>query len=105
LGLHIFFHKIEFMVTLIATITAKTDTIEALKVELLNLVKNTIQEPGNIQYVLHQETENPQIFRFYEQFKDQAAFEYHGNRPYIKAMSSNAHLLEKPSVLTFLDLV
>ncbi len=93
------------MITLIATITAKTDSIEALKAELLNLVKHTIQEPGNIQYVLHQEIESPNVFRFYEQFKDQEAFEYHGNQEYIKAMASNAHLLEKPSVLTFLELV
>ncbi|AWV97181.1 putative quinol monooxygenase [Arcticibacterium luteifluviistationis] len=93
------------MITLIATITAKKDAVEAVKAALLNLVKHTIEEPGNIQYVLHQEIENPNIFRFYEQFKDQAAFEYHGQQPYIKAMASNAHLMEKPTVLTFLDLV
>ncbi|MFT5886669.1 MAG: quinol monooxygenase YgiN [Arcticibacterium sp.] len=93
------------MITLIATISAKADKVEELKAELLNLVKHTTQEPGNIQYVLHQETKSPSVFRFYEQFKDQAAFEYHGNQPYIKAMASNAHLLEKPTVLTFLDLV
>ncbi|WP_341225447.1 putative quinol monooxygenase [uncultured Arcticibacterium sp.] len=93
------------MITLIATITAKKDAVEEVKAALQNLVKHTTQEPGNIQYVLHQEIENPHIFRFYEQFKDQAAFEYHGEQPYIKAMASNAHLMEKPTVLTFLDLV
>lgn len=93
------------MITLIATITAKKDAVEEVKAALKNLVKHTTQEPGNIQYVLHQEIENPHIFRFYEQFKDQAAFEYHGQQPYIKAMASNAHLMEKPTVLTFLDLV
>lgn len=93
------------MITLIATITAKKDAVEEVKAALKNLVKHTTQEPGNIQYVLHQEIENPHIFKFYEQFKDQAAFEYHGQQPYIKAMASNAHLMEKPTVLTFLDLV
>jgi quinol monooxygenase YgiN len=93
------------MITLIATITAKADSIEELKAELLNLVKHTTQEPGCIKYVLHQEIENPHIFRFYEQFKDQAAFEYHGSQPYIKAMADKAHLREGNSVLTFLELV
>jgi quinol monooxygenase YgiN len=93
------------MITLIATIAAKADCIEELKVELLNLVKHTTQEPDCIQYALHQEIENPQVFRFYEQFKDQAAFEYHGSQPYIKAMASKAHLMEKDSELVFLKLV
>jgi len=93
------------MITLIATITAKADCVEELKAELLNLVKHTTQELGCIQYVLHQEIENPQVFRFYEQFKDKAAFEYHGSQPYIKAMGSKAHLRENDSVLTFLELV
>jgi quinol monooxygenase YgiN len=93
------------MVALIATITAKADKIDELKKELLNLVKHTTQELGCIKYILHQEIENPHVFRFYEQFKDQAAFEFHGNQPYIKAMADKAHLREGNSVLTFLELV
>ena len=93
------------MVALIATITAKADKIDELKKELLNLVKHTTQELGCIKYILHQEIENPHVFRFYEQFKDQAAFEFHGNKPYIKAMADKAHLREGNSVLTFLELV
>ncbi|SOE21479.1 Quinol monooxygenase YgiN [Spirosomataceae bacterium TFI 002] len=93
------------MVTLIATITAKEDTIAEVKKALLHLHENTNNEPGCIKYILHQEVENPTIFRFYEQFKDQEAFEYHGNQPYIKAMGEKAHLFEKPTQITFLNVL
>lgn len=91
------------MISLIATITA--NKIEELKAELLKLVELTTKEPGCIQYVLHQEVDNPQMFRFYEQFKDQAAFEYHGNQPYIKNNAARTALMEKPGVLTFLNVL
>ncbi len=90
------------MISLIATITAKADKIEELKAELLKLVELTTQEPGCIQYILHQEIENPQIFRFYEQFKDKEAFDFHSNQPYIKNNAARVALMEKPGVLTFL---
>jgi quinol monooxygenase YgiN len=91
------------MISLIATITAKPDKTENLKTELLKLVELTTQEPGCILYILHQEVENPHVFRFYEQFRDQEAFDYHNNQPYIKNGESRAAFLDKPIELTFLS--
>jgi quinol monooxygenase YgiN len=93
------------MITLIATITAKADKITEVKEALLHLHENTNKEPGCIKYILHQEIEQPTIFRFYEQFKDQEAFENHGKQPYIKAMGGKADLFEKPTQITFLDVI
>lgn len=93
------------MITLIATLTGKPENADELKTELLNLVENTTKESGCIQYKLHQEVDNPHMFRFYEQFKSQEAFDFHSNQPYIKAMGEKAHLFEKPTVLTFLEVL
>lgn len=94
------------MITVIATIIAKKDKIEDVKNGLRELVKHTTQEEGCIKYILHQDRENPNVFMFYEQFKDQAAFDFHASQPYIAAFGAKAgELLEQPPKLRFLNLV
>jgi quinol monooxygenase YgiN len=92
------------MISLIATITAKKDKIEEVKAELLNLVEHTRKEEGNLQYALHQDPQNEQVFIFFEQFKDQVAFDFHASQPYISAFMAKADdLLEKAGELRFLN--
>lgn len=94
------------MITVIATIIAKKDKIEEVKAGLLNLVAHTTQEGGCIKYVLHQDKDEPNVFLFYEQFQDQAAFDLHASQPYIAAFSAKAgELMEKPPKLRFVALV
>ncbi|MDR2146979.1 MAG: antibiotic biosynthesis monooxygenase [Tannerella sp.] len=49
------------------------------------LVDATRQEDGNLFYTLYQSTENPSVFLFYEEYKNEAAF---------KAHSESAHFNE-----------
>ncbi len=91
------------MITLTAKLTAKAEKLEEVKQGLHNLVSLTTKEEGCVQYVLHQDVNNPNIFVFYEQFQDQTAFEFHSNAPYIKEFFGKAEeLLAVPAELTFL---
>jgi quinol monooxygenase YgiN len=52
-------------------------------IELLKAaVAETRKEPGCVQYMAHQSTENPLTFVFYETYKDEAALEAHRNSPH-----------------------
>jgi quinol monooxygenase YgiN len=53
--------------------------------ELIHILQeNTRKEPGCVQYVGHQSTENPCRFFFYEVYKDEAALQAHRDAPYFK---------------------
>lgn len=75
--------------TVVAKVVAKTDSIEALRQELIKLVAPTRQEEGCIEYRLHQDNQAPAVFIFYENWQDKAALDRHMASPhflaYIKA--------------------
>ena len=64
-------------VTVVAKVTAKTDTIEAVKAELLKMIAPTRKEEGCIEYRLHQDNDNPTVFVFYENWMDISYLEKH----------------------------
>jgi quinol monooxygenase YgiN len=64
-------------ITVVATIVAKPDAIEPVKAELLKMVPLTRQEPGCLEYRLHQDSQNPALFVFYENWECLAALEEH----------------------------
>jgi quinol monooxygenase YgiN len=53
---------------IVARIEAKTDKIKQVKTALLKLIKPTRKEEGCLQYDLHQDNENPDVFLFYERW-------------------------------------
>lgn len=71
-------------ITVVAKITAKSDSIEAVKVELLKMIGPTRKEEGCIEYRLHQDNDNPAIFIFYENWKNRDSFEQHMNTQHFK---------------------
>ncbi|MFC3811046.1 putative quinol monooxygenase [Lacihabitans lacunae] len=92
------------MVTLIAKLEAKPGKEDETLTALQILVEKTTQEPGNIDYILHQEKENKCAFVFYERFKDMEAFDAHSASSYIQEFrASAAELLERPGQITFLE--
>jgi quinol monooxygenase YgiN len=94
------------MVTLIAKVVAKDDKVAAAKAGLQELVRHTSQEPGCLSYTLHQDQKDPRVFFFYEQFQDQAAFDFHAVQPYIAALNARAsELFEQSPQLYFVDVV
>ncbi len=77
-------------ITIVAKIVAKTDSVEAVKAELLKLIPPTRKEDGCIEYDLHQDNLDPAVFIFYETWESAASVEKHVStdhyRVYIKAL-------------------
>jgi quinol monooxygenase YgiN len=70
------------MIALLVQMTIKPGKVEEC-IELLKAVSaETRKEPGCVQYVAHQSTENPERFFFYETYKDQTALDAHRNSPH-----------------------
>ncbi len=63
--------------TLIATLVAKSASVDAVKVELTRLVEPSRREPGCLDYRLHQSPSDPAIFVFYERWQSEAHLERH----------------------------
>jgi quinol monooxygenase YgiN len=45
-------------------------------------------EPGNLHYIPHRDPENPRVFMIYEQYRDKAAFEEHGQTDHFKSIGA-----------------
>jgi quinol monooxygenase YgiN len=84
-------------VRVLAFFKAKPGMGGELEKRPLTLVPLTRSEPGNIAYVLHRSTENPDDLMFDEIFASYNAFEEHGQKPYIKSLGSKiGHLISAP---------
>jgi quinol monooxygenase YgiN len=70
------------MIVLIVHATIKPGTEEAYKHVCREVTEPSRQEPGCLLYVIHQSTENPLHFAFYEQYADQAALDAHRASPH-----------------------
>lgn len=71
--------------TIVANITAKADKIDLVKAELLKMTDNTRAEEGCLQYVLHQDNENPTLFMFYGIWESYDYWQTHMNAQHMKA--------------------
>jgi quinol monooxygenase YgiN len=59
------------------------------------LVAATEDEPGTLQYVLHEDTTDPNVIWFYERYADQAGFEAHiGSAAMAETMGALGGLLD-----------
>lgn len=63
--------------TIVARILAKANKRELVKKELLKLIAPTRAEEGCINYDLHQDNENPNLFIFHENWKSQGLLQKH----------------------------
>ncbi len=73
------------MLYVIATLTARPDTIDATREALAGLVEPTRAEAGCLGYTLTQSTDDPAVFRTVEQWTDQAAADAHMTTPHVGA--------------------
>ena len=74
------------VLTVVARIRAakgKEAALEALLTEQVGVVLKA--EPGCLVYRLHRSVKDPELFYFYEAYKDDAAFETHRNAPHLAA--------------------
>lgn len=71
--------------TIVARILAKEEKRDLVKSELLKLIPITRAEKGCINYDLHQDNENPNLFLFFENWESRELWQIHMN---------NSHLAE-----------
>jgi quinol monooxygenase YgiN len=84
--------------TVIAYITAKASHQDQVREALLDLVAQTRNEKGCINYDLHQSQENASEFAIYENWENATDLDAHAKSPHIQAFTRNArHLLEGPA--------
>jgi len=98
----------EFMsqVTVIATIKAKEGKSDEVQAELLKLIEPTRSEAGCLNYDLHQISDDPNCFVFYENWTSQEDLDQHLSTPYISEFIGKAEeLLSEPIEIKLLDIV
>jgi quinol monooxygenase YgiN len=72
---------------LVARMTTR-DGEQDRAVELLGpLAEASRAEPGNVHYIPHRDPEDPRVFLMYEQYRDKAAFEAHGQTEHFKSIA------------------
>ncbi len=70
--------------TIVATILAKEEKREFVKTELLKLIPITKAEKGCINYDLHQDNENPNLFLFHENWESRELWQIHMENDHLK---------------------
>lgn len=76
------------IVTIMANLTVKEECLDIVKQELLKMIAPTRQEPGCLEYRLHQDNTNPTVFVFYENWQDMDSFEQHMVTPHFKSYAA-----------------
>ena len=84
-------------VVVVATLTAKPDSVDAMREILTRTVKDVHDEPGCQLYSLH---ETGDTFVFVEQWADADALKTHSTAPAVSAMFKDAgeHLAGAPDI-------
>lgn len=72
------------MITVVAKIRAKEESLEIVKNELLKLVGPTRKEAGCIDYQLYQDNQEPSVFVFYENWASAIDLEKHKDTDHYK---------------------
>jgi len=70
--------------TIVARIETKIEKIELVRSELIKLIEPTRKEQGCILYDLHQDNDNPEIFIFYEKWKNRELWQTHMKNDHLK---------------------
>jgi quinol monooxygenase YgiN len=88
--------------TLIARLTARSETSEELGNGLRQLIAPTLSEEGAIGYVLHRDNDDANVWFLYETWRSRADLDAHFEQPYTKAMMARfPDLLASEMELTF----
>jgi quinol monooxygenase YgiN len=72
---------------LVARLTAREGEQDRAAELLGRLVEATRTEPGNVHYIPHRDPEDPRVFLMYEQYRDKAAFEEHGQTEHFQTIA------------------
>lgn len=75
--------------TIVALIFAKEDQREFVKSELQKLIEPTLAEEGCINYDLHQDHDDPNLFLFYENWTSRELWQAHTKSSHIAEYKKN----------------
>ena len=89
--------------TVVAELTAKPGKEDDLRAALTGLIAPTRSEEGCVEYLLHESTDQPGRFVFYENWKSREALDRHLQTPYLQALGARSgELLAEPArILTY----
>lgn len=73
---------------LVARMTARAGEEERAADLIRRLAEASRTEPGNLHYVPHRDPEDPRVFLIYEQYRDEAAFEAHGQTEHFQTIGA-----------------
>ncbi len=73
---------------LVVRMTARDGEEERAADLLRRLTQASSAEPGNVHYIPHRDPDNPRVFLVYEQYRDQAAFEEHGQTEHFQTLAA-----------------
>lgn len=73
--------------TIVAHITTKPEYRNEMLEAFQAVIAGTLQEAGNISYILHQHVDNPNKFTFVEVWKSPAAIEAHNSSAHFQAFA------------------
>jgi len=71
--------------TIVAHIQARVGEADFVKAELLKLIEPTLKEDACIQYDLHLSNTEPELFLFFENWKDRDTWQAHMQTSHIMA--------------------
>lgn len=84
-----------------ATLIAQPGKADDVRAALTALVTATRAEPGNVQYLLHEDPKSTGSFHVFEIYKDEAATDAHMKSPHLAAaFKAVGHLLAGAPVIT-----
>jgi quinol monooxygenase YgiN len=72
---------------LVARMTTRDGEQDRAAELLGSLATASRAEPGNVHYIPHRDPEDPRVFLMYEQYRDKAAFEAHGQTEHFKSIA------------------
>ena len=72
---------------LVARMTARDGEQDRVAELIPQLVEASRQEPGNVHYIAHRDPEDARVFLMYEQYRDKAAFEEHGQTEHFQTIA------------------
>ena len=73
---------------LVARLTAREGEQDRAAEIIPELAAASSAEPGNVHYIPHRDPEDPRVFLIYEQYRDKAAFEEHGQTEHFKTLAA-----------------
>ncbi len=72
------------MITIVAPVRVKPGKTAEFEAIVVDLIKASRAEAGNVSYDLYRDLENGNILAFIENWRDRAAFDFHLDTPHFK---------------------